>query len=55
MMMSQMFDNPKSLAIAAGVLLIMGIVPGMPHFAFLSFGVITAAAAYYIYRKRKRA
>ncbi|QLE86139.1 MULTISPECIES: flagellar biosynthesis protein FlhA [Shewanella] len=54
MMMSQMFDNPKSLAIAAGVLLIMGIVPGMPHFAFLSFGVITAAAAYYIYRKKEK-
>ncbi|WP_394200755.1 flagellar biosynthesis protein FlhA [Shewanella waksmanii] len=54
MMMSQMFDNPKSLAIAASVLLIMGIVPGMPHFAFLSFGLITAAVAYYIHRKKEK-
>jgi flagellar biosynthesis protein FlhA len=52
MVMSQMFDNPKSLSIAAGVLLIMGIVPGMPHFAFLSFGLITASVAYFIYRKQ---
>ncbi|KIO36099.1 MULTISPECIES: flagellar biosynthesis protein FlhA [unclassified Shewanella] len=52
MVMSQMFDNPKSLAIAAGVLLIMGIVPGMPHFAFLTFGIITAAGAYFLHRKK---
>ncbi|MXR69438.1 flagellar biosynthesis protein FlhA [Shewanella sp. JBTF-M18] len=52
MVMSQMFDNPKSLAIAAGVLLIMGVVPGMPHFAFLTFGIITAAGAYFLHRKK---
>ncbi|CAM3995290.1 flagellar biosynthesis protein FlhA [Shewanella aquimarina] len=52
MVMSQMFDNPKSLAIAAGVLLIMGIVPGMPHFAFLTFGIITATGAYFLHRKK---
>lgn len=52
MVMSQMFDNPKSLIIASGVLLIMGIVPGMPHFAFLSFGLFTAAGAYFLHRKK---
>ncbi|GIU43464.1 flagellar biosynthesis protein FlhA [Shewanella colwelliana] len=53
MVMSQMFDSPKSLAIASGVLLIMGIVPGMPHLAFLSFGFITAGGAYFIHRKKE--
>ncbi|RTR32562.1 flagellar biosynthesis protein FlhA [Shewanella atlantica] len=53
MMMSQMFDSPKSLAIASGVLFIMGIVPGMPHIAFLTFAVLTAAAAYFIHRKQE--
>ncbi|ACA85918.1 flagellar biosynthesis protein FlhA [Shewanella woodyi] len=53
MMMSQMFDSPKSIAIASGVLLIMGIVPGMPHFAFISFGIITASIAYFLYRKQE--
>ncbi|WP_299791293.1 flagellar biosynthesis protein FlhA [uncultured Shewanella sp.] len=53
MMMSQMFDSPKSLAIASGVLFIMGIVPGMPHIAFLTFAVITAAVAYFIHRKQE--
>ena len=54
MMMSQMFDNHKSLMIAAGLLLIMGLVPGMPHFAFLSFALVIAAAAYMIYRRNNQ-
>ncbi|ABI71049.1 MULTISPECIES: flagellar biosynthesis protein FlhA [Shewanella] len=51
MMFSQMFDSHKSLAIAAGLLFIMGIVPGMPHVAFLTFAFITAGAAYFIYKR----
>jgi len=46
-MLSQMFDNPKALMITSGILLVMGIVPGMPHFAFLSLGGIAAGGAYW--------
>ena len=53
MMMSQMFDSHKSLGIAAGVLFVMGIVPGMPHMAFLSFAVLTACAAYFVYKRNE--
>ena len=53
-MMSQMFTSPKALAVAAIILLIMGIVPGMPHLAFLSLGLICAALAYYIYWKQQQ-
>ena len=52
MMMSQMLDNPKSIAIAGGVLFIMGIVPGMPHFAFISLASVVGAVAYYLYKKQ---
>ena len=55
MMMSQMLGNPKSIAIAAGVLFIMGIVPGMPHFAFLSLAIVIGAVAYYLYHKQQKA
>ena len=54
LMMSQMFDNHKSLMIAAGLLLVMGLVPGMPHFAFLSFALFTAGAAYLVYRRNNQ-
>lgn len=36
--LGQLFDNPKALIISAGILLMMGSVPGMPHLAFLSLG-----------------
>ena len=51
----QMFDNPKALMITAGILGVMGIVPGMPHFAFLLLALISAGGAYWIYRKNKKA
>ena len=51
----QMFDNPKALMITAAILGVMGIVPGMPHFAFLLLAVIAGGAAYLIQRKQIRA
>jgi len=50
-MLSQMFDNPKALMITAALLLIMGIVPGMPHFAFLTLGGIAAGGAYWQFNR----
>ncbi len=51
----QMFDNPKALMITAGILGVMGLVPGMPHFAFLLLAIIAGGGAYWIYRKQKKA
>lgn len=53
-MVSQMFTSPKALAISAIIMLIIGIIPGMPHFAFLSLGLICAALAYYIFWKQQQ-
>ena len=50
----QMFDNPKALMITAGILGIMGVVPGMPHFAFLLLAILAGGGAYWIYRKQKK-
>ena len=51
----QLFDNPKALIISAGILLMMGLVPGMPHFAFLSLGALSAAGAWWLLRREKLA
>ncbi|HDY7773386.1 TPA: flagellar biosynthesis protein FlhA [Vibrio vulnificus] len=53
-MLFQMFDNPKALTITAAILSIMGIVPGMPHFAFLTLAAIAGAGAYFIDKKQKQ-
>ncbi|MEL7290951.1 MAG: flagellar biosynthesis protein FlhA [Pseudomonadota bacterium] len=51
----QLFDNPKALMITAAILAVMGVVPGMPHFAFLLLAIIAAGSAYLIQRKQKKA
>ena len=53
MVMGQMFDSPKALTIAAAVMFIMGIVPGMPHLVFLSCAVMAGAGAYFIKKKQE--
>jgi flagellar biosynthesis protein FlhA len=53
-MMGQMFDDPKSLVITAGILFVMGIVPGMPHLAFLTFAALAAGIAYWKINNTKK-
>ena len=43
---SGQLGQEKSLYIAASVMFIMGIVPGMPHVAFLLFAVLIAGGAF---------
>ena len=50
----QMFANPRSLGIASLVLFVMGVVPGMPHFAFLALSLVAASGAVFIYWKQNR-
>lgn len=50
---SQMFASSRALMISAGLMFMMGIVPGMPHTVFLSAAVISAVVAYYIHWKKE--
>jgi flagellar biosynthesis protein FlhA len=47
--------NEKSLFIASGILIVMGLVPGMPHFAFLSLGALLGYLAYYTQQNKLKA
>ena len=47
----QMSSNQSSLFIAAGVLGLLGVLPGMPHTMFISFALFFAGLAYMIQRK----
>ena len=51
---AQMFASPKALAVAAGIMTIMGIIPGMPHFAFLSLAAAAGGAAWWVVQKEKQ-
>ncbi|WP_425342705.1 flagellar biosynthesis protein FlhA [Piscinibacter koreensis] len=48
----QVFSSPRSLAITAGVLIALGLIPGMPHLVFLAVG---GAMGYAAWSAKKRA
>ena len=51
--LGQMFDSPRALAVAAALLAIMGLVPGMPHVAFIGLATLAGAGAWLIRRRRR--
>ncbi len=51
---TQMFSSPKALIVSAIILAVMGIIPGMPHVAFLGMALIAGGGAYMIAEKNKK-
>ncbi|MCE3223602.1 MAG: flhA [Nitrospira sp.] len=49
----QMLISPKAVGTASGILLALGLVPGLPHVAFLALGGLTAWMAYQINEQQK--
>lgn len=45
--LGQLFSRPQVMYVTAGVLAVLGIIPGMPHFAFLLMALIAAGLAWY--------
>jgi flagellar biosynthesis protein FlhA len=51
----QLFGQPRALAVAAGLLALIGLVPGMPNVAFLLMAGGCGAAAWWLESRRKLA
>ncbi|MGB5623901.1 MAG: FHIPEP family type III secretion protein, partial [Gammaproteobacteria bacterium] len=49
---SQLFGDPRVLSVAAGVLCLLGLIPGMPNVAFLALAAVCGAGAWIARRKR---
>ncbi len=54
-LLNQLFAKPTVLYIAAGIIGGMGLIPGMPHFAFLMLAAVLAGGAYALVQKAKLA
>ncbi len=52
--MNQMFGNPMVLAVVSGIMGFMGLIPGMPNFAFLSLAAAAGAGAYYSWKHQQQ-
>ncbi len=50
----QMFSSPRALSVAAAILFIMGIVPGMPHIAFVGLAAAAAGGAWWIKQREDK-
>src|SRR5579872_6630830 len=48
----QLLGRPRALGVAAGLLGIMGLVPGMPNLAFLTIAALCGGAAYMLAKRR---
>ena len=51
---SLQLGNLRVLTMAASLLGIMGLVPGMPHLAFLSLAGVLGGTAYYMHRREQQ-
>jgi flagellar biosynthesis protein FlhA len=50
-LLSQLFNNPRVMYLAAGVMGLLGMIPGMPNVVFLLFAAILAALGWWISRR----
>lgn len=50
---TQLFGQPRSLAVAASLLAVMGLIPGMPNVAFLLFAALLGAGAWIKQRRNQ--
>ena len=50
-MISQVFGQHRALAVAAAILGLVGLVPGMPNVAFLTLGLILGVVAWKMYKR----
>src|SRR5690606_15562964 len=52
-MVSQLFANPMVMFITAAILTAMGLIPNMPHFAFLTLAAVLAAIGWSMLKRQK--
>ena len=50
-LVKQLFNQPAVIILAAGIIGMMGLIPGMPHFAFLFLAAVMGGLAYYQIKK----
>ncbi|MEP7703002.1 flagellar biosynthesis protein FlhA [Paraglaciecola sp. 25GB23A] len=52
--LTKQLGNQQALWITSGILFVMGVVPGMPHVAFLGFSAVVGGYAYFTYWRAKQ-
>lgn len=51
---NQMLSSPRALAITSAILIMLGLIPNMPHTVFLTIGALFGYGAWTVYRKGQK-
>lgn len=51
---NQMMASPRALAITSAILIMLGLIPNMPHTVFLAMGALFGYGAWTVYRKTQK-
>lgn len=51
----QVFDSPQALGVAAGIVVLLGLIPGMPHLVFLIVGSALGLLCWQLMRRQRAA
>ncbi|MFZ5483437.1 MAG: flagellar biosynthesis protein FlhA [Pseudomonadota bacterium] len=54
-LLGQIFSKPQAIFLAAGILALLGILPGMPHFAFLLMAAALGGLGYWLVQQSRLA
>jgi flagellar biosynthesis protein FlhA len=54
-MISQLFASPRAIAVSAGVIAVLGLIPGMPNLVFLLLAAALGGIAYFMLQRDKSA
>lgn len=52
---NQLLNRPQAFAITGGIIGVLGLVPGMPHLAFLALALSLGGCAYYLRKRQETA
>ncbi len=53
-MVGQLFNQPQVLMLTAGIIGMMGLIPGMPHLSFLLLAAVLGGLTYFILRRTRQ-
>jgi flagellar biosynthesis protein FlhA len=53
-MIGQLFANPSVMFLSAAIIGVLGLIPNMPHFAFLSLAAVLIVVGYGVQRRQAR-
>ncbi len=50
----QLFSNTRAISVTAGIMFLLGLIPGLPQIPFLFFSIVMGGTAYLMYTRQEK-